>query len=35
MAESEETPETNVEEVEAQAAPEEGATEAPAADTTS
>ena len=35
MAESEETPETNVEEVEAQAAPEEGATEAPATETTS
>ena len=34
MAESEETPETNVEEVEAQAAPEEGATEAPAAEPT-
>ena len=33
MAESEETPETNVEEVEAQAAPQEGATEAPAAET--
>jgi len=33
MAESEETPETNVEEVEAQAAPEAGATEAPAAET--